>query len=100
MKHGWFPRTYAINIPKAFPPEDIWMLCTTIEEIKDGIIQTNFGGDYSDKVIPDSHVLVFSNSGPDLENQSRDRWKGVLGWKQKTQVYASNCLGGSLRSLL
>lgn len=49
-----------------------------LENMKDGIVFVGFGCDFTGQLIfPSVHCLVFSNSPPDVEMLSQDRWNIV-----------------------
>jgi len=75
LERGELPRGYILNLPRAVTVQEIKHSCKTIEELKDGIMQSNFAGKTKNELIKVPHVVVLSNNGPDLTAQSGDRWQ-------------------------
>jgi len=74
--HGVLPSVVFVNLPRTVDHKVMTTFTSVIEEIKDGIIQTNFGNEFYDiftPIVP--HVVVLSNTGPDIGRLSTDRWR-------------------------
>lgn len=70
-KRGYYPEVILIDLPRTFNSD--YLCYTGIEEIKNGMF---FNTKYeSDMVIFNRpHIFIFSNSIPDKEKLSKDRW--------------------------
>lgn len=74
IKAGWRGDTIMINLPRsATTSSDMAHVYRVIETLKDGMI---YSSKYSGgtMLIPSCHVLVMSNTLPDYNRLSRDRW--------------------------
>lgn len=70
-KRGYYPEVILIDLPRTF--DNNYLCYTGIEEIKNGMF---FNTKYeSDMVIFNRpHIIIFSNTKPDKDNLSLDRW--------------------------
>ena len=70
-KSGHLPSLVIIDIPRS---RQEWVSYTGVEEVKDMFF---YSGKYEGGMVngPSPHVLVMSNSLPDLSKMSSDRWK-------------------------
>lgn len=73
-ENNCFPEIIFFNLTKATNDADFQQLCKVVEDTKDNILQSGFGGQNENIVLPYIHVVVFSNQAPDLSKQSKDRW--------------------------
>jgi hypothetical protein len=70
-KSGYLPSLVIIDIPRS---RHEWVSYTGVEEVKDMFF---YSGKYEGGMVngPSPHVLVMSNSKPDVSKMSIDRWK-------------------------
>ena len=68
------PRILFFDFPRASNYGKVMNATSLMEDIKSGDVETNFGGRHKEIRLPDVHVIVFSNTPPDLSVLSTDRW--------------------------
>ena len=69
------PKVLLFDFPRASDSKKILAATSLMEDVKSGYLESNFGGNYKQIQIGDIHVIVFSNSCPDLSVLSVDRWR-------------------------
>ena len=69
------PKVLLFDFPRASDSKKILAATSLMEDVKSGYLETNFGGNYKQIQMGDIHVIVFSNSCPDLSVLSVDRWR-------------------------
>ena len=73
-EHYKDPRILFFDFPRASNYEKVMNATSLMEDIKSGDVETNFGGRHKEIKLPDVHVIVLSNTPPDLSVLSTDRW--------------------------
>lgn len=75
----WEPKeVYTFDLPRAVPKRQLNGLYSAIEEVKNGYLyDTRYGKGKGAKLmtIAPPHIWVFTNTWPDLEKLSEDRWR-------------------------
>ena len=74
-KHYKDPKVLLFDFPRASDIKKVLAATSLMEDVKSGYLESNFGGNYKQIQIGDIHVIVFSNSCPDLSVLSVDRWR-------------------------
>jgi hypothetical protein len=69
------PRIIMFDFARKADGKKIMEATALMESIKTGRLATTFGGRRKIIRIPDVHVVVFSNTPPDLSTLSKDRWR-------------------------
>ena len=69
------PKVLLFDFPRASDSKKILAATSLMEDVKSGYLESNFGGNYKQIQIGDIHVIVFSNSCPDLSVLNVDRWR-------------------------
>jgi len=91
------PRAIIFDFPRNLDVNQMNRSTCLMENVKSGIIETNFGGIHKEVAISNVHVVVFSNQVPDLSILSRDRW---LIWRLSGEKYGNVMLPAQTRSLI
>ena len=69
------PRVIFFDFPRAVDFKKVVAATALIEDLKSGFLETTFGGKFRQLRIGDVHVIVMSNTSPDLSVLSEDRWR-------------------------
>ena len=69
------PKVLIFDFPRASDATKVLKATALMEDAKCGYLETTFGGNHKQIQIGDIHVIVFSNSCPDLSVLSVDRWR-------------------------
>lgn len=69
------PKVLLFDFPRASDIEKVLAATCLMEDAKCGYLETRFGGNHKQVQIGDIHIIVFSNSCPDLSVLSVDRWR-------------------------
>lgn len=91
------PRVIMFDFPRNLDVNQMNRSTCLMENVKSGIIETNFGGVQKEIAISNVHVVVFSNQVPDLSILSKDRW---LIWRLSGEKYGNVMLPAQTRSLI
>lgn len=75
LKYSKDPKVLLFDFPRASDMGKILSATALMEDAKYGYLETTFGGNHKEIQIGDIHVIVFSNSCPDLSVLSVDRWR-------------------------
>ena len=75
MKYYKDPKVFLFDFPRASDMKKILAATSLMEDAKSGYLETTFGGNHKEIQIGDIHIIVFSNSCPDLSVLSVDRWR-------------------------
>jgi len=75
LKYDKDPKVLLFDFPRASDMTKILSATVLMEDVKSGYLETTFGGKHKEIQIGDIHVVVFSNSCPDLSVLSVDRWR-------------------------
>ena len=74
-KHSKDPRVIFFDFPRASDMTLVINAIALMEDCKSGYLETNFNGKHKEISISDVHVIVLSNTAPDLSVLSVDRWR-------------------------
>ena len=74
-KYGKDPRVIFFDFPRAVDFKKVVAATALIEDLKSGYLETTFGGKFRELKIGNVHVIVMSNTSPDLSVLSEDRWR-------------------------
>ena len=69
------PKVLFFDFPRASDSTKIISATALMEDAKSGHLETTFGGNHKEIEISDVHVVVLSNTAPDLSVLSVDRWR-------------------------
>ena len=69
------PKVVFFDFPRATNSKQVVSATCLMEDAKSGHLETSFGGRMKEIDISDIHVIVFSNTAPDLSILSEDRWR-------------------------
>lgn len=69
------PRIIFFDFPRAVDQKKVLAATALMEDVKSGHLETSFGGKHQELQISDVHVVVLSNTAPDLSGLSIDRWR-------------------------
>ena len=69
------PKVLFFDFPRASDSTKIISATALMEDAKSGHLETTFGGNHKEIEISDVHVIVLSNTAPDLSVLSIDRWR-------------------------
>lgn len=69
------PKVLLFDLPRSSDIRKVLAAISLMEDVKSGYLDSNFGGHYKQIQVGDIHVIVFSNSCPDLSVLSVDRWR-------------------------
>ncbi len=69
------PKVIFFDFPRATNSKQVVSATCLMEDAKSGHLETSFGGRMKEIDISDIHVIVFSNTAPDLSILSEDRWR-------------------------
>ena len=69
------PKVLLFDFPRASDSTKIILATALMEDAKSGHLETTFGGHHKEIEISDVHVVVLSNTAPDLSVLSIDRWR-------------------------
>nr|ULD15942.1 hypothetical protein [Cylindrotheca closterium] len=75
LKYHKDPKVLLFDFPRASDMEKVLSATALMEDAKSGYLETTFGGNHKEIQIGEIHVIVFSNSCPDLSVLSVDRWR-------------------------
>lgn len=95
IKAGWRGDTILINLSRsATSCSDMTQVYRVMEDLKDGLIYSSkyMGGTL---MIPSPHIIVLSNTTPDLHRLSLDRWRLYEIGEEKTLTPVTLKIGGS-----
>ena len=69
------PKVLLFDFPRASDISKVLAATALMEDAKCGYLESTFGGTHKEIQIGDIHIIVFSNSCPDLSVLSVDRWR-------------------------
>ncbi len=69
------PKVIFFDFPRATNSKQVVSATCLMEDAKSAHLETSFGGRMKEIDISDIHVIVFSNTAPDLSILSEDRWR-------------------------
>ena len=69
------PKVLLFDFPRASDISKVLAATALMEDAKCGYLETTFGGNHKQIQIGDIHIIIFSNSCPDLSVLSVDRWR-------------------------
>ena len=75
LKYEKDPKVLLFDFLRASDMKKILSATALMEDAKSGYLETTFGGNHKEIQVGDIHVIVFSNSCPDLSVLSVDRWR-------------------------
>lgn len=78
------PRVVFFDFPRAVDQKKVLAATALMEDAKSGHLETTFGGKHREVQISNVHIVVLSNTAPDLSVLSVDRWRI---WRLGGQVY-------------
>ena len=74
-KYSKDPKVLLFYFPRASDISKVLAATALMEDAKCGYLESTFGGIHKEIQIGDIHIIVFSNSCPDLSVLSIDRWR-------------------------
>lgn len=74
-KYSKDPKVLLFDFPRASDISKVLAATALMEDAKCGYLESTFGGTHKEIQIGDIHIIVFSNSCPDLSVLSVDRWR-------------------------
>lgn len=69
------PKIIFFDFPRAVDQKKVVSATALMEDAKSGHLETSFGGKHQELQISNVHVVVLSNTAPDLSGLSVDRWR-------------------------
>lgn len=75
LKYHKNPKVLLFDFPRASDMEKILSATALMEDAKSGYLETTFSGNHKEIQVGDIHLIVFSNSCPDLSVLSVNRWR-------------------------
>lgn len=69
------PKILFFDFPRAVDHKKVMAATALMEDAKSGHLETSFGGKHQELQIGNIHIIVLSNTAPDLSGLSVDRWR-------------------------
>lgn len=69
------PKILFFDFPRAVDQKKVMAATALMEDAKSGHLETSFGGKHQELQIGNIHIVVLSNTAPDLSGLSVDRWR-------------------------